>query len=116
MKNKFLKFFLLSSLLYTTACSEKRLENLGVIKKKANQYSVTRKAPLEMPPDMYLRPPETKKTNKSLAGIKEDEATLDDILAGQKITKNNKRNIKSISKKERILKNIKKAKSTITLK
>ena len=61
MKLNFLYFFLCTILtLLLISCSNERLQKIGVTKKKSNQFSVSRKAPLEMPPDMFLRPPELK--------------------------------------------------------
>ena len=71
-----------SKLLIIAGCSYNRLENLGLLKTKANEYSLARKAPLIMPPDMYLRPPTSKKETPSNAnGNQGDELNLDDILS-----------------------------------
>ena len=110
MKLNYLYFLLCTILtLFFISCSNERLQKIGVTKKKPNQYSVSKKAPLEMPPDMFLRPPklknETKKNNLSLEG---EELSVDDIL-------NNKFNNKDVidnapmstkSKEKRILKKI----------
>ena len=117
MKLNYLYFFFCTILtLLFISCSNEGLQKLGVTKKKINQFSVSRKAPLEMPPDMLLRPPklknETKKNNLSLEG---KEPSLDDIL-------NNKINKKSTldngsmkinSKEKRILRKILETKATV---
>ena len=76
---------------------------MGVVKKTTNQFSVSRKAPLEMPPDMYLRPPklENKKNNSNLNN---EEIGLDDILANKKNSEKNKD--KNKLREKRILKKI----------
>ncbi len=105
--------------MYLGACSNQKLESLGVVKKKANQYSVTKKAPLEMPPDMLLRPPkaEDKKEIYS-SSFEQDQASLDDILNNKEIPKVKKRNNnkKSLLKQDRLLKKILNTKAIITLK
>ena len=120
MQIKFLKILSLTFLLlYCVACSNKKLESLGIIKKKANQYSVARKAPLEMPPDMYLRPPNTedKKTIDNL-NLESENASLDDILLNKNTNnkKKYKKNTISKTKQDRILKKILKTKAVTTLK
>ena len=52
------------------SCSNKGLENLGLLKEKANEYALQRKAPLAMPPDMYLMPPKTEEYQQILRKIK----------------------------------------------
>ena len=104
MKFSFSYYFFYSVIfLFIVSCSNDSLVNLGVVKKKANQFSVSRKAPLEMPPDMYLRPPksENKEYNSSL---NTEETDLDDILTNTKISKKNKD--KNRLKEKRILKKI----------
>jgi hypothetical protein len=117
MKLNYLYFFL--SAIFTLlliSCSSERLQKIGITKKENSQFSVSRKAPLEMPPDMFLRPPklknESKKNNSSLEG---EELSVDDIL-------NNKVNKKDIadhnstkikSKEKRILKKILNTKATV---
>ena len=116
MKINFFKFVLLINMFYVTACSNEKLENLGVIKKKNNQYSVSRKAPLEMPPDMYLRPPKTEK-KKEVFNFDEDEekGDLDDILANKNgLNAGTSKNSKL--KEERIIKKILNTKAIVTLK
>ena len=103
MKFKFLSYFV-NFLIFSflIACSNEKLVNMGVIKTKTNQFSVSRKSPLEMPPDMYLRPPklEEKENNSNLNSA---EKSLDDILADTKISENKDKNI---LKEKRILKKI----------
>ena len=51
MKLNYLYFFLCTILtLLLISCSNESLKKIGVIEKQNNQYSVSRKAPLEMPP------------------------------------------------------------------
>ena len=119
MKANFLNYFYLLMLMFITlACSNERLESMGVIKKKANQYSVSRKAPLEMPPDMYLRPPKEKKEIDNIAGnVEEGDLSLDDILANKDISKDKTFKKKNINKdkQDRILNKILRAKVNIIL-
>ncbi len=117
MKLNFLYFFLYTILtLLFVSCANETLQKIGVTKKKNNQFTVSRKAPLEMPPDMYLRPPKlkngAKKNNLSSGG---EELSVDDILHN----KGNKKNVvdndskKKKSKEKRILKKILNMKATI---
>lgn len=109
-------YLLLFIIIFVTSCSNNKLEKLGVIKKKASQYSVVRKAPLEMPPDMYLRPPENKKINNS--NLNAEGSSLDEILMNKDLPKlgNLTKNQKNQKKQNRILKKILNNKTTITLK
>ena len=117
MKLNYLYFFLCTTLtLLFISCSNESLQKIGISKKKINQFSVSRKAPLEMPPDMFLRPPklknETKKNNLSLEVA---EPSVDDIL-GNKVNKENAVDndlIKKKSKEKRILKKILNTKATV---
>ena len=107
--NLIIKIITGSFLLFLFACSNNSLENLGLLKKKANEYSISRKAPLVMPPDMFLRPP--KSENKPEKPIKADDlelgASLDDILLGKKNTNNPKKNdLNQINKENRIVRKI----------
>ncbi|MAH88695.1 MAG: hypothetical protein CMJ06_01390 [Pelagibacterales bacterium] len=82
---------------------------MGVVKKKNNQFSVSRKAPLEMPPDMQLRPPKSeKKVDNSSLNLDNEDMRLDDILANKKISKQDKNKFKNKKKlkEKRILKKI----------
>ena len=116
MKLNFLYFFLCTILsVLLISCSNESLQKIGFTKKKSNQFSVSRKAPLEMPPDMFLRPPklknETKKNNLSFG---DEELSVDDIL-NNKVNKKNAvdNNSKKIKlKEERILKKILNTKAT----
>ena len=121
MKNKIISKILIGIIaLILSACSNKKLENLGLLKKKANEYSIARKAPLVMPPDMYLSPPQEKEKQTPINKKKLDDSqiTLDDILLGKNssaakmdtIRKNKKTN-----KKEKVIKKILRAKATIIL-
>ena len=59
----------------------------------SNEYTVTKKSPLVMPPDMNMAPPDGKKEkNKSYSdkSLKETEKlSVEDILTGETITKEN---------------------------
>ena len=106
--------------LIVSACSNKKLENLGVLKKKANEYSIARKAPLVMPPDMYLSPPpeKEKRLQTKRKKIDDSEVTLDDILLGKTpstVKKNTRKKNKKVYKKETIVKKILRTKATIIL-
>ena len=117
MKFNFLYFFLSTILtLLLISCSNERLQKIGVTKKKNNQFSVSRKAPWEMPPDICLRPPKLKnETKKKNLSLEDEELSVDDIL-------NNKANKKDAvdndstkikSKENRILKKILNTKATL---
>ena len=121
MKNNIIRKTLIGVIiLIVSSCSNKKLESLGVLKKKANEYSIVRKAPLVMPPDMYLSPPQEKEKQTPINKKKLDDSqiTLDDILLGKNssaakmdtIRKNKKTN-----KKEKVIKKILRAKATIIL-
>ena len=118
MKLNFLYFFLCTILtLLLISCSNERLQKIGVTKKKNNQFSVSRKAPLEMPPDMFLRPPKLKnETNKSNLSVEDEQLSLDDILNNKA---NNKKDAvdndstKIKSRENRILKKILNTKATL---
>ena len=121
MKNKIISKILIGIIaLIVSACSNKKLENLGVLKKKANEYSITRKAPLVMPPDMYLSPPQEKEKQMQAKRkkINDSEGTLDDILLGKTsstVKKNTRRKVKKVYQKEKIIKKILRTKATIIL-
>jgi len=117
MKLNYLYFFLSTILtLLLISCSNERLQKIGVTKKKNNQFSVSRKAPLEMPPDMFLRPPKLKnETKKNNLSLEDKELSVDDIL-NNKVNKkdavdNDSTKIKS--KENRILKKILNTKATV---
>ena len=119
MKAIYLKFFYIFLLfLFLGSCSKDSLETIGVVKKKANQYSVSRKAPLEMPPDMYLRPPKTKNKNlNKLLSSKDNELSLEDILEDKpNIKKRKKISRRNMVKEEKIVKKILKTKASFLLK
>ena len=90
--------------------------------KSVNEYSVTRKSPLVIPPDMNMVPPNKKikkKIYKKKLGYKNEGFNLDEILIGE--TKNNrtmsKKNKKSRNKKKLdLVKTILKMKEITTLK
>ena len=58
MKLNFLYFFLSTILTLFISCSNESLQKIGVTKK--NNWGLFQKAPLEMPPDMFLRPTKLK--------------------------------------------------------
>lgn len=121
MQNKIIRKILIGiTALIVSACTNNKLDSLGVLKKKSNEYSIARKAPLVMPPDMYLSPPQEKEqlitTNKKK--FEDSKITLDDILLGKTpstVKKNIRRKNKKINKKEKIIKEILRAKATIIL-
>ena len=121
MQNKIISKILIGiTALIVSACSNQKLENLGFLKKKANEYSITRNAPLVMPPDMYLRPPQEKEKliETKRKKIDDSEVTLDDILLGKTpsaVKKNKRRKIKKVYKQEKIIKKILRTKATIIL-
>ena len=110
MKLNYLYFFLSTILtLLLISCSNERLQKIGVTKKKNNQFSVSRKAPLEMPPDMLLRPPKLKnETKKNNLSLEDEELSVDDILSNKVNKKEAVNNdlIKIKAKEKRILKKI----------
>ena len=110
MKFNYLYFFLCAILtLLFISCSNERLQKIGITKKKINQFSVSRKAPLEMPPDMLLRPPKLKKeTKKNNLSLEDEELSIDDILNDKVSKKDTVDNdsTKTKSKEKRILKKI----------
>ena len=59
----------------------------------SNEYTVTKKSPLVMPPDMNIAPPDVKKEknkNNSYKKIKVTEKlSVEDILTGETIAKKN---------------------------
>ena len=110
MKFKFLNYFCyFIFFLFIVSCSNEKLTKMGFVKTKTNQFSVSRKSPLEMPPDMYLRPPKLEKIQNS-GNLSNEEASLDDILANTNTAKENK-NKKSLRDK-RILQKILNADAT----
>jgi hypothetical protein len=121
MQNKIISKILIGiTALIVSACSNQKLENLGFLKKKANEYSIARNAPLVMPPDMYLRPPQEKEKliETKRKKIDDSEVTLDDILLGKTpsaVNKNKRRKIKKVYKQEKIIKKILRTKATIIL-
>ena len=117
MKFNYLYFLLCTILtLLVISCSNESLQKVGIIKKKNNQFSVSRKAPLEMPPDMLLRPPKLKnETEKNNLNIEDEELTVDDILSNKVNKKDTVDNdsTKTKSKEKRILKKILNKKATV---
>ena len=117
MKLNYLYFFLCTILtLLFISCSNESLQKAGIIKKKNNQFSVSRKAPLEMPPDMFLRPPKLKnETKKNNLSFEDEELSVDDILNNKTNKKNavNNDSTKIKSREKRILKKILNTKATV---
>ncbi len=103
------------------SCSNKGLENLGLLKEKANEYALQRKAPLAMPPDMYLMPPKTEEIPANIKKNKKknkSEETLDDILLTENISSDKKRIVTKkniLDKRNRLVKKILKAKALLVL-
>ena len=117
MKFNYLYFLLCTILtLLFISCSNESLRKVGIIKKKNNQFSVSRKAPLEMPPDMLLKPPKLKnETKKNNLSLEDEELSVDDILNNKEKDKGkvSESKIKDKSKEERILKKILNTKATV---
>ena len=117
MKLNYLYFFLSTILtLLLISCSNESLQKIGATKKKNNQFSVSRKAPLVMPPDMFLRPPELKNENKkNNLSLEGEELSVDDILNNKVKKKDEVDNVstKTTSKEKRILKKILNTKATV---
>ena len=117
MKLNFLYFFLCTTLtLFFVSCSNERLQKMGIAKNKNDQFTVSRKVPLEMPPDMFLRPPKLKnETKKNNLSLEDEELSIDDILNNkvnkQDVVDNN--STKTKSKEKRILKKILNKKATV---
>ena len=117
MKLNYLYFFLCTILtLLLISCSKEGFKKIGAIKNNNNQFSVSRKAPLVMPPDMFLRPPELKNENKkNNLSLEDEELSVDDILNNKVNKKDAVDNVstKTISKEKRILKKILNKKATV---
>ena len=114
------KILIVLIILLVGACSNKKLEDMGLLKKKASEYSIARKAPLIMPPDMYLSPPEIEKEIIKTNIKKNDEVvvTLDDILLGEEKNsskKNKKIKRKKINNRKQIIKTILRTKAAVVL-
>ena len=106
--------------LLVCSCSSKKLENLGLSKKKASEYAIARNVPLVMPPDMLLSPPEKEKKLKKINLKKNEVVTLDDILLDKDVSFENKNKSKRKKKKklynkEKIVERILRAKAAIVL-
>ena len=117
MKFNYLYFLLCTILtLLFISCSNESLQKVGITKKKHNQFSVSRKAPLEMPPDMFLRPPKLKnETKKNNLSLEDEELSVDDILSNKVNKKDAVNNdlMKTKAKEKRILKKILNKKATV---
>ena len=110
-------------LVFLSSCSNNKLESLGLIKKKTGEYAISKKAPLEMPPDMYLRPPKSSKeerNNRNVSNITSEIVSLDDILSGKTTISEKKKNKNSAKKtnikNRNIINKILKTKASIVLK
>lgn len=100
---------------FFVSCSKESLQKMGVTKRKANQFAVARKAPLEMPPDMLLRPPQsTNETKNNNLSSDSDQLSLDDILNNKANEKGKKfkTKTKKLPKEKRILNKILNTKAT----
>jgi len=116
LKISIIKISFVLIIFFITSCSY-------LTPKSVNEYSVTRKSPLVIPPDMNMIPPD-KKTKKKLykqnkLSNEDEDFNLDEILTGE--TKNNrsmsKKNKKPINKKKLdLVKTILKMKEITTLK
>ena len=112
IKKIYFKFFIIA--LGLASCDGPSIFSRSTI----DPYTITKKTPLIMPPDMQLRPPGTQESSmsnrKKLANenLNEENLSVDDILFGtnQKIIKNSK------SMEKKIIKNILKSKSGAILK
>ena len=117
MKFNYLYFFLCAILtLLLISCSNESLQKIGVTKKKNNQFAISRKAPLEMPPDMLLKPPKLKKeTKQNNLSLEDEELSVDDILSNKVNKKDAVNNdlMKTKAKEKRILKKILNKKATV---
>ena len=114
MKLNYLHFFLSTILtLLLISCSGERLQKIGITKKNNNQFSVSRKAPLEMPPDMFLRPPKLKnEIKKNNLNLEDEELSVDDILNIKSIKNRDSDLMETKAKEKRILKKILNKKAT----
>ena len=117
MRLNYLYFLLFAILtLPFISCSNESLQKIGITKKKNNQFSVSRKAPLEMPPDMLLRPPKLKnERKKNNLSYQDEEFSVDDILNNKVNKKDAVSNdlLKTKAKEKRILKKILNKKATV---
>lgn len=94
---KFRLLFITSALLALTAC-EATKEELGLTRHTPDEFAVVQRAPLEMPPDYYLRPPTPGAARPQEASATDQAATA---LLGDKATK--KKKGKALSKAENSL-------------
>lgn len=78
--------FLTAALCLTglTAC-ENTKEQLGLARKMPDEYAITKRAPLEMPPDYALRPPQpgAPRPQESAPAAEAQEAVFGGRVAGQ---------------------------------
>ena len=108
------KIFLLFAISFITSC--------GVFSpESANEFTVTKKSPLLIPPNMDIVPPGKKRDKEEILVRKtssnKNDFSLEEILTGQSITK--KTDIKKkkidISKKKNLVRSILKMKESVTL-
>ena len=116
--NKFLIkiIFLLFVLFVATSCSY-------FSPKSANEYSVTKKSPLVIPPDMNMVPPSKKSKNKQVSkkqiSQKNERFDVEDILTGEVKVKSKtttKKRKKTNSNRNLLVKTILKMKESVILK
>ena len=109
----FLSVFILS-------CSEKSMQKIGLRKEQVDTYTVSKKKPLIMPPDMTLRPPNEASLEKSynknsqFVDDRSNDITIEEILTGDKTRKNKSKAEKKKSVSELLL-NILKTKTDAIL-
>ena len=106
--------------LFLFACSEKSMQKIGLRKEQADAYTVRKKQPLIMPPDLTLRPPSEASLERSynkdslFVDDRNSDITIDEILIGDKSRKNISKVKKKISSSELLL-NILKTKTDAIL-
>ncbi len=90
--------------------------------KSANEYTVTKKSPLVIPPDMNLVPPSIKSKNKKVSNLQISQENrgfdLEDILTGEvkaKSKNTTKKRIKTNSNKNLLVKTILRMKESVIL-
>ena len=82
----------------------------------SNEYTVTKKSPLVMPPDMNMAPPDGKKEiDRSYSDKRSKESeklSVEDILTGETITKKNTSTKKSRYVRKKLVNRILKTKAS----
>ena len=109
-----LKIFLLFVICFITSCSIFSPES-------ANEFTVTKKSPLLIPPNMDIVPP-GKKRDKAESSVKKStsnksEFSLEEILTGKSVTKKPyvKKTKINLSKKKNLVRTILRMKELATL-